>query len=54
MVLQSNLVNTNSDEAIKRVLINSVSLLSGSCYSTKTVKKKPNRKKSNERNERGH
>ena len=48
--MQSNSVNTNTDEAIERVLINDVS-----CYSSKTVKKKPNiRKKSNERNESGH
>ena len=36
----SNFVNTNSDEAIERVIINGLS-----CYSSKTVKKPYIRKK---------
>ena len=37
--MQSNPVNTGTDEAIESVLINSVSVLSRSCYSSKTAKK---------------
>ena len=44
--MQSNSVNTNTDEAIERVLINDVS-----CYSSKTVKKKPNFRKKNQMKE---
>ena len=44
--MQSNPVNTNTDEAIERVLINDVS-----CYSSKTVKKKPNFRKKNQMKE---
>ena len=49
--MQSNPVNTNSDEGIERVLINGVSVLSGSCYSSKTVKKKPNIRTKNQMKE---
>ena len=44
--MQSNSVNTNTDEAIERVLINDVS-----CYSSKTVKKSPILEKKNQTKE---